>query len=75
MIGEECISVCWTKSLDHCSTIVALRAQESLKPRLMSHKVLQATVDRGEINWAEKFFADVTLVVPVVGKFEINTWV
>jgi hypothetical protein len=40
--GEGRISVRWMKSLTHCSTRVAMRAQDRLSPRLRNQRVLQA---------------------------------
>ena len=42
MTGEGRISVRWMKSLAHCSTRVAIRAQDRLNPRLKNQRVLHA---------------------------------
>jgi hypothetical protein len=42
MTEVEVWLVRWMKSLDHCWTSVAIRAQQRLSPRLRNHRMLHA---------------------------------
>jgi hypothetical protein len=60
--GEGRISVRWMKSLAHCWTRVAKRAQDRLKPRLRNQRTLHASVvPDGAVNEGLMVVMDVVL--------------
>jgi hypothetical protein len=61
MTGEGRISVRWMKSLAHCSTRVAIRAQDRLSPRLRNQRVLHARDAVDGVNAELSVAADLVL--------------